>query len=106
MQAKTAAAAQPQPAKPAPATKTQNKESQKAKMRAVETESSDEDYGDEVAVPKTRAQKELAKKGVTADPTSPPMPTTQAQAPKKEVEKPKQAPATVDLLNMGGPSGS
>ena len=45
-------------------------------MRAVETESSDEDYGDEVAVPKTRAQKELAKKGVSADPTSPPMPTT------------------------------
>ena len=63
---------------PAPTTKaapaTSVKQAEKAKMRAVETESSDDDYGEEVYVPKTRAQKELAKKGVNADP-SPPLPT-------------------------------
>ena len=54
-------------------------------MRAVETESSDEDYGEEVIVPKTRAQKELAKKGVKADP-SPPLPTAKpAAAQQKQV---------------------
>ena len=39
-------------------------------MRQVETESSDDDYGDEVIMPKTRTQKELAKKGGVAAPIS------------------------------------
>ena len=32
-------------------------------MRQVETESSDDDYGDEFVQPKTREQKEALKKG-------------------------------------------